>query len=131
MTRLPTQQDASVASISGGVSPAQAAKILGVSPSTIWRRLRDGSLPYLQLGGKRKRVVIDRALLNSPMESPIAPSSSVPQENVLLDGNPDSSHLPSGERLSGPRPQWFSTDYENQRSQVKNVGEAEEGTSCM
>lgn len=40
------------------LSPREAAYVLGVSTIIIWRRLRDGSLPY-QGQGKNRRIHMD------------------------------------------------------------------------
>ena len=45
-------------------TPEQMAMITGLSLSTIWRRIRDGSMPFVQPGGRRKRVLIPRTFLD-------------------------------------------------------------------
>ncbi len=50
-------------------SPAEFAELSGFSLSTVHRRLADGSLPRLQLGGKRCRISIPRSALSPVIES--------------------------------------------------------------
>ena len=84
------------------LSVDEAAAILGVSVSTVRRRIRDRSLPCLQLGGRGHRIVI-------PHEALIMPSrrertgSDEPVEPA--ERSPDRMHQP--ERLRGPTPRWM------------------------
>ena len=45
-------------------SPEQAAKHLGVSESTVRRRIRDGQLKAVQPGGPGSRILISREALH-------------------------------------------------------------------
>lgn len=116
-----------------GVSPKTAAKILGVSLSTVWRRLRDGSLPYLQLGGAGKRIVIDSSLLKAVRDATDAsPPITAPNEQLeLIDNAANPSRSDEKKRLSGPQPEWTGTDYLRNRSQVKRGSETYQEASAL
>lgn len=67
----------------------------GLSPATVWRRLKDGSLPSYQPGGKGTRVLIPLEALTAVPPAP-ATTTSPPRR-------------PSRPRpLAGPVPRWQS-----------------------
>ncbi len=49
------------------LSPAEFSHLSGFSLATIRRRIADGTLPFLQPGGKRTAVRIPRSVLSSPV----------------------------------------------------------------
>jgi excisionase family DNA binding protein len=50
------------------VSELEAAKLIGVSLSTVRRRVKDGSLPVRRVG---RRVLVDLGQMNAPEEAEI------------------------------------------------------------
>lgn len=84
------------------VSVEEFARLSGLSPKTIRRRLDDGSLPKFQPGGPRTRVTIPLAALQA-----VAPECGAerPQE---LRQNSQSPSIPAG-----PRPQWTRHKHQN------------------
>lgn len=76
-------------------SPMEFARLTGLSLSTVHRRIRDKSLPVLQLGGPRTAIRIPRAALLRAHEPP---SSSEPPAPSLTEAPP--------KRRRGPRPRW-------------------------
>ena len=74
------------------------ASYSGLSESTIRRRIRDGSLPRRQLGGKGKRILIPAAALEM-LEAAIARSLPFPPD----DPAPSNSAI----SLPGRRPAWL------------------------
>lgn len=48
------------------LKPADAARLLRISPSTMKRRIRDGSLPVLVLGPNLRRVEACAVTVNAP-----------------------------------------------------------------
>jgi excisionase family DNA binding protein len=75
------------------LSPADFARATGLSEATVRRRIRDGSLPVAQPGGKKSRVLIPRDVLD---RSAPAPGPSVPAPGPT----------PPAPRPAGPRPRW-------------------------
>ena len=112
------------------ISPQQFAQLSGLSIATIRRRIRDGSLPAIQIGGFRTRWLVPIAAvqrLNSagtgdaigsvtpPSDSRMPaeyPDSAVADADRALDADPKPAHQPPGSatRPSGPRPKWMATD---------------------
>lgn len=88
------------------LSPEEAAKYTGFKIATIRRRLKDGTIPKYQPGGKGTRVAIPRsalsvdALVRKPTDSAVtAPIESTASPN-------------SQNRRSGPAPRWLRDDTE-------------------
>jgi excisionase family DNA binding protein len=48
----------------------EAARRLRVSKATVWRRVRDGSIPAVQLGGRRAPLRIDERELEAWVYGP-------------------------------------------------------------
>lgn len=111
-----------------GVSPREAADILGVSLSTIHRRLSDGTLPRIQHGGTGKKIVIPFSALSATADLPKSASiSGAPLEHPMESGDkPDKSQAASSCRLPGPRLKWNGTDYVAKRSQANHVTKRQE-----
>lgn len=81
-------------------SPDEFARRTGLSIATVRRRLADGSIPSIQPGGHRTRVLIPVSALQAP---PIGqpPSASSPGADT------DDSSVPERPRpRRGPRPRW-------------------------
>ena len=80
----------------------EAAAILGVSVSTVRRRIRDGSLPCLQLGGRGHRICIphDALIVPSRRERMGSDEPAEPADRSL-------DHMHQAERLPGPAPRWM------------------------
>jgi excisionase family DNA binding protein len=84
------------------LSPADFARLSGLSLSTVQRYLRDGKIPYLQPAGRRGRILI-------PLQ---AFERAVHDVNALEVGaSADESSTTSSSsdepRLPGPRPKWM------------------------
>ncbi|MFT5527382.1 MAG: excisionase family DNA binding protein [Pirellulaceae bacterium] len=71
------------------------AAVTGDSPSTIRRRIADGSLPHIQFG-KHKKIKIPRIALGLPPIPSESPSSAPPQSSEESDFD----------QISGPKPKW-------------------------
>ena len=67
----------------------------GLSIATVRRRIRDRSLPVLQLGGRKRRILISRDALSS-LSSPTG----------MGDLPTASNSPPPAAPLAGPRPKW-------------------------
>lgn len=88
------------------VSPEEFGRLTGWSASTVRRRLKDGSLPAIQPGGRRTLWLIDieefqaiqaPAQLAEPQPAPSNSKSTVDQE----------AEAAGSARLPGPRPGWL------------------------
>lgn len=80
------------------LSPAEFATRSGLSESTVRRRVRDGTLPHRQPGGKRSRIVIPHDALVGPHQPTGATRPTADQINSHGQQKPRS--------LSGPKPLW-------------------------
>jgi predicted DNA-binding transcriptional regulator AlpA len=81
-------------------SPAQFRELTGLSLATIHRRLADGSLPKVQIGGKRCRILIPRSALSAVIQSATEPS--------VCDKSTAPSTAEKPPALGGMRPRWMS-----------------------
>jgi len=79
------------------VSPQEFSAISGLSLATVYRRLRDGSLPSIQLGPKKSRVLISLDAAERLVSA--APNAGDPSL-------PPSDEAPKP--ISGPRPKWMT-----------------------
>jgi hypothetical protein len=82
------------------LSPAQFSELTGLSPATVGRRLADGSLPKVQIGGKRCRILIPRSALSVATQSATEPS--------VCDKSTPESSSDKPPALAGMRPRWMS-----------------------
>lgn len=78
------------------VSPQEFARLAGFSASTLWRRIRDGSIPFWQPGGPGTRVLIPLSAIESASPS----ATSVPA------GDAAATDCPAQKPIPGPRPRW-------------------------
>ena len=79
------------------LSVEEFGAVTGLSVSTVRRRIRDGSLPVFQPGGKKSRILIPGGVLTDrsrqePVATPPEPAAASP--------------TPSPPTLAGPRPRW-------------------------
>jgi excisionase family DNA binding protein len=51
-------------SVPDNLSPKQFSQRSGLALKTVYRRLHDGDLPFLQFGGRRHRILIPRTALD-------------------------------------------------------------------
>jgi hypothetical protein len=110
------------------VSPGQFSQISGLSLSTVRRRIRDGSLPAIQLGGFRTRWMVaiqairsaavranhdDAGLPAASVSAPLNGAATIQRDASGNDGTPERSrpNRPDCDvRPRGPRPRWMITD---------------------
>jgi excisionase family DNA binding protein len=87
------------------LSVAQLSKLSGISEVTLRRRIKDGSIPAIQPGGPRTRLVVRRDVLDLLTN---LQSAAAHVENGAMGETPEASgHGPRG-NLSGPRPKWLT-----------------------
>lgn len=79
-------------------SPKEFSLRSGLSLATIYRHLRNGSLPFVQLGGFRHRILIPCDALDQIRQATTVELPSIP-EGV--------AESPKFAPLSGPKPQWL------------------------
>jgi excisionase family DNA binding protein len=75
----------------------------GLSDSTVRRRVRDGSLPAVQIGGKGKKLLIPADALD-PVCDPISPIELEKPAAVFSTATPAES---LADKHNGPRPKWM------------------------
>ena len=86
------------------VSLKEFSAISRLSVSTLRRRIKDGSLPFRQLGGRRCRLLIPSNALEL-VDQPVDASSGPCQPDANRNGpTPPISTAPQA--LPGPRPRW-------------------------
>ena len=91
------------------VSVEEFARLTGLSVSAVRRRVRDGSLPVRQYGGRGKRVLIQLSALGQ------APPAQQDRIGECPANEADRPSLPAAAgRLPGPRPRWRK-DMENKK----------------
>ena len=86
------------------LSLSEFSKVTGLSPATIRRRVRDGSIQAYQPGGPGKKLLFP----------PDAMERGAPARTGILDPGADAEHdsdgsvvpLPAPPAASGPRPAW-------------------------
>lgn len=83
------------------LSPARFAGMSGLSLATVYRRLTDGSLPSVQLGGKSSRRLIPVDALDRLIQptTPAAQPTAEPPPETPTQG-------PAAPELPGPAPRW-------------------------
>jgi excisionase family DNA binding protein len=79
----------------------------GLSESTIRRRVKDGTLPFIQPGGPRTRVVFPADIQERLL-------SSAEPTTKSTEGQPSIDSSPPAKR--GPRPKWFGALINPQQS---------------
>ena len=83
------------------LSPAEFARLAGISLATVWRYLADGRIPRLQPGGRRCRVLIPRSALVDPAGwQNSLPDSSEPSVTTTIPATQD-------DKPRGPGPRWL------------------------
>lgn len=81
----------------------ELADLSGLSLSTLRRRIEDGTLPVIQPGGPRSRMLFDPNVFDQLLERPTTRSREFePHES---EGN-KASRAKNGHRISGPSPRW-------------------------
>lgn len=87
------------------LSRQELATKSGLSLATIDRRRKDGTLPFVQLGGRRCRILFSSDVLRSLVVG--TPSANEP---VSIDPVPPAEPLTqvceTKDQPSGPRPRW-------------------------
>jgi|SRR5579863_2396394 len=84
------------------VSVAEFSKLSGLSPSTIRRRIDDGSLPKVQLGGPGMRLLIRRDALDLLTTRASDPGA----ENQPINSGSGPAPTKPPAQLPGPQPRW-------------------------
>ncbi|KAA0134462.1 helix-turn-helix domain-containing protein [Gimesia chilikensis] len=77
------------------LSIEEVSDIISLSISTIRRRIRDGSIPAIQPGGKGTKLLIPKEWINQ--------QATTPQSSRL---EPSSSGRHQRKSISGPPPRW-------------------------
>jgi hypothetical protein len=78
-------------------SPQEFAALSGLSLSSVWRRIADGSLPCDQPGGPRHRRLIPIFALTGIFQSEKQPSVSYAENTAKATKG----------KLPGPKPNWM------------------------
>lgn len=88
------------------LSPQEFCRLTGWSASTVRRRLKDGSLPAIQPGGRRALWLIDvEAFQAGHGPAQVAELQAAPSNSKsTVDQEADAT---SSARLPGPRPGWL------------------------
>ena len=84
-----------------------------LSASTIWRRLKDGSIPYVQPGGRGHSVLIREDALDVSWQVKAAESSELARVDQAVKTAEVGQAVvtpPKKRRFSGPRPKWKIRD---------------------
>ena len=103
----PTDANGAPPSSRAYVTVEEAATILDLSISTIRRRVRDGSLPSLQLGGRGHLLRIPReAMMMLTLHEPEASTQPPEPAKQPVDATDQANRLP------GPQPRWMTKQVE-------------------
>jgi hypothetical protein len=89
------------------ISLAQLSAISGLSASTLRRRIKDGSLPVIQPGGRRSRLLFRRDVLDTL--SAVAREATSTSASSGEETPGDDPTIPAVQPLPGPRPRWTRT----------------------
>ena len=81
------------------VTVTQAAAHFGVSPKTIYRRVKDRSLPSRQIGGRGAKILI-------PLEA-LECAVVVAHDDVAPASDDQAIKEPTARGLPGPKPRWL------------------------
>ena len=87
-------------------SIAEFAELSGLSISTVRRRLRDGSLPIVQPGGPRTRVLVPADVLKAPVKAR-ANMGPMDEKSTSIDAT-ESAPRHQKPIIPGPRPKWLA-----------------------
>jgi len=79
-------------------SPQEFSERSGLSLATVHRYLRSGKLPFVQLGGRRHRVLIPCDALDLLLKPSVNEKPAEPTFNKRSDNPPP---------MSGPQPRWL------------------------
>lgn len=83
----------------------ELSAVSGLSASTLRRRVRDGTLPVIQPGGRRTRLLFRIDVLEKIGQSGQQPSD-LSGSNDRLEAISDPMQEPVYPKLPGPRPRW-------------------------
>jgi excisionase family DNA binding protein len=75
------------------LAPKKFGQLAGLSQATVRRRIKDGTLPFVQLGGRHHRILIRSDALEQLQSC---------AENIAGSGD----SLTRSNRLPGRRPKW-------------------------
>ena len=110
---VPTPSERQAASTTASHGPyltiPEFARHTTLSESTVRRRIREGTIPVHQPGGKRHRILIDRNALRYASSSPT--DADCPPAEKFGTANRRSSQTVGQVPLRGPRPQWMQTKH--------------------
>lgn len=81
---------------------AELCEQSGLSESTIRRRVKDGSLPAFQPGGRRKRLLFPADVLQRPQTCPL---TTLADSVATTD---ERGHQRASKPPAGPKPRWKS-----------------------
>ncbi|MFP4105889.1 MAG: helix-turn-helix domain-containing protein [Phycisphaerae bacterium] len=87
------------------MSPEEFAAHSGLSQATVRRRIRDGSLPHVQPGGKGCRILIPVNALERMLDQTrlVDPDGQIPGTETIKQTQPSPE---ATTRLSGAKPNW-------------------------
>lgn len=104
------------------ISPREFAQRSGLSESTVRRHLKSGSIPCLQVGGAKHRIIIPADVLQASKTSNAEPYEAFKRDHRMPG--------PVARRF-GPRPRWMNGS-EGPSGHSKTTNEKEiEGTDPM
>ncbi|QDU61031.1 Helix-turn-helix domain protein [Planctomycetes bacterium Pan216] len=89
------------------LSPAEFAKLFRLSLSTVRRRIKDGSLPAIQPGGKRKHWRIDVVQFRSSVNS-VEPVNDQHQQSIETK-QPTPRSGDGAKPIPGPPARWMTS----------------------
>lgn len=92
------------------LSLEELSALTGLSVSTLRRRVRDGSLPTWQPGGRRTRLLFPLELVDAAMSAVSSDTNSqgdAPPESTNAREATQSSQESAGTPLAGPTPRWM------------------------
>jgi excisionase family DNA binding protein len=84
------------------------ARLTSLSTITVRRRLRDGSIPSVQPGGRGCRILIPVTALEQNRET----GQLLTNSGEASPPSPTESQVPA--KLSGPRPKWQKMEFTSQ-----------------
>jgi len=91
------------------------AAVFRLSKSTLRRRMEDGSIPYIQLGGRGHRVLIPENAVdlyqNQPVEDCRNALDIESGETVVRADGAMASPMGQRDKIPGPAPKWKQQNY--------------------